>query len=214
MSRTTMASGAESLKTFAVCRLLFDNIDHVKNFWVMHGLSNAAMSLNFGADDLDGSVVEYKITHDADHYGTPNTMTREDLLAAHPRRRLHPGRAGHPLQHRAPVRRTAVDRRAAGRAAADEGVGLMALWWMRRRETPAPITVGRATAVYTAARFGLFVLFSLLIWSGAGLAGYDVNGFLLLVLGLLASSIAGYFLLAVPRENLAQALAERRPPEA
>jgi aminodeoxyfutalosine synthase len=80
MSRTTMASGAESLKTFAVSRLLFDNIDHVKNFWVMHGLSNAALSMSFGADDLDGSVVEYKITHDADHYGTPDTMTREDLL--------------------------------------------------------------------------------------------------------------------------------------
>jgi aminodeoxyfutalosine synthase len=36
--------------------------------------------MSFGADDLDGSVVEYKITHDADHYGTPDTMTREDLL--------------------------------------------------------------------------------------------------------------------------------------
>ena len=32
----------------------------------MHGLSLAQLSLNFGADDLDGSVVEYKITHDAD----------------------------------------------------------------------------------------------------------------------------------------------------
>jgi aminodeoxyfutalosine synthase len=80
MDRTVMASGAESLRTFAVSRLLFDNIDHVKNFWVMHGLSTAQLSLSFGADDLDGSVVEYKITHDADHYGTPSTMTREDLL--------------------------------------------------------------------------------------------------------------------------------------
>ena len=72
--------GADVLKTFAVSRLLLDNVDHVKNFWVMHGLSTAALSLSFGADDLDGSVVEYKITHDADHYGTPSTMTREDLL--------------------------------------------------------------------------------------------------------------------------------------
>jgi aminodeoxyfutalosine synthase len=80
MDRTTMASGAEALRTFAVSRLLFDNIDHVKNFWVMHGLSTAQLSLSFGADDLDGSVVEYKITHDADHFGTPDTMTREDLL--------------------------------------------------------------------------------------------------------------------------------------
>ncbi|CAO5176167.1 Aminodeoxyfutalosine synthase [Frankia sp. AiPs1] len=76
-----MASGAEALKTFAVSRLLFDNIDHVKCFWVMHGLTTAQLALNFGADDLDGSVVEYKITHDADRFGTPTTMTREDLLS-------------------------------------------------------------------------------------------------------------------------------------
>src|SRR5205823_5200931 len=37
--RTTMAAPAESLKTFAVSRLLFDNVPHVKCFWVMHGLS-------------------------------------------------------------------------------------------------------------------------------------------------------------------------------
>ena len=79
-ARTTMASPAESLKTFAVSRLLFDNVPHVKCFWVMHGLSVAQLSLNFGVDDLDGSVVEYKITHDADCYGTPSTMHREDLL--------------------------------------------------------------------------------------------------------------------------------------
>ena len=79
-SRTTMASPAESLKTFAVSRLLFDNVPHVKCFWVMHGLSVAQLSLNFGVDDLDGSVVEYKITHDADRYGTPSTMHRDNLL--------------------------------------------------------------------------------------------------------------------------------------
>ncbi len=77
---TRMATGAEALKTFAVSRLLFDNVPHVKNFWVMHGLSTAQLSLSFGADDLDGSVVEYKITHDADRFGTPDKMTREDLL--------------------------------------------------------------------------------------------------------------------------------------
>jgi len=76
-----MATGIEALKTFAVSRLLFDNVQHVKNFWVMHGLTTAQLSLSYGADDLDGSVVEYKITHDADHFGTPDKMTREDLLA-------------------------------------------------------------------------------------------------------------------------------------
>jgi aminodeoxyfutalosine synthase len=76
-----MSTGLEALKTFAVSRLLFDNVPHVKNFWVMHGLTTAQLSLSYGADDLDGSVVEYKITHDADHFGTPDKMTREDLLA-------------------------------------------------------------------------------------------------------------------------------------
>ena len=80
LSHLPMASPAESLKTFAVSRLLLDNVEHVKCFWVMHGLATAQLSLNFGADDLDGSVVEYKITHDADGYGTPDKLTREDLL--------------------------------------------------------------------------------------------------------------------------------------
>ncbi|MGW1224810.1 aminofutalosine synthase MqnE [Streptomyces sp. NPDC001478] len=80
MAKTKMATPAESLKTFAVSRLLFDNVPHVKVFWVMHGLQTAQLALNHGADDIDGSVVEYKITHDADNYGTPDKMSRESLL--------------------------------------------------------------------------------------------------------------------------------------
>jgi aminodeoxyfutalosine synthase len=79
-ARTTMATGADMIRTFAVSRLLFDNVPHVKVFWVMHGLDGAQLMLNHGADDMDGSVVEYKITHDADGFGTPNKLTREDLL--------------------------------------------------------------------------------------------------------------------------------------
>src|SRR5215831_2858607 len=75
-----MATGADALRTFAVSRLLLDNFDHIKCFWVMHGLATAQLALNYGADDLDGSVVEYKITHDADGFGTPHKMTRDDLL--------------------------------------------------------------------------------------------------------------------------------------
>src|SRR5579859_4976062 len=80
LSHLPMAQPADVLKTFAVSRLLFDNIDHVKVFWVMHGLSTSQLALNYGADDMDGSVVEYKITHDADHFGTPDKLTRDDLL--------------------------------------------------------------------------------------------------------------------------------------
>ncbi len=104
LSHLPMATGAEVLKTFSVSRLLFDNVDHVKCFWVMHGLTTAQLTLTFGADDLDGSVVEYKITHDADGFGTPNQLTREDLLDADSGGRLPAGRARHSVQRPARVR--------------------------------------------------------------------------------------------------------------
>jgi aminodeoxyfutalosine synthase len=81
LSHLPMAQPADVLRTFAVSRLLLDNVDHLKVFWVMHGLSTSQLALNYGADDMDGSVVEYKITHDADHFGTPDKLTREDLLS-------------------------------------------------------------------------------------------------------------------------------------
>jgi aminodeoxyfutalosine synthase len=61
---TTVAAPAESLKTFAVSRLMFDNVPHVSCSWASHGLPIAQLSLNFGADDLDGSVVENEVTDD------------------------------------------------------------------------------------------------------------------------------------------------------
>ncbi len=80
LSHLPMAQPVDVLKTFAVSRLMLDNFAHVKVFWVMHGLSTSQLALNYGADDMDGSVVEYKITHDADHFGTPDKLTRDDLL--------------------------------------------------------------------------------------------------------------------------------------
>jgi len=80
LSHLPMSQPADVLKTFAVSRLMLDNFDHVKVFWVMHGLSTSQLALNYGADDMDGSVVEYKITHDADNFGTPAKLTRDDLL--------------------------------------------------------------------------------------------------------------------------------------
>jgi len=80
LSHLRMAQPADVLKTFAVSRLMLDNFPHVKVFWVMHGLSLSQLALNYGADDMDGSVVEYKITHDADGFGTPDKLTRDNLL--------------------------------------------------------------------------------------------------------------------------------------
>jgi aminodeoxyfutalosine synthase len=59
------ATGLMDLKTMAVSRLLLDNFDHIKAYWVMLGIKTAQVALSFGADDLDGTVVHEKIYHDA-----------------------------------------------------------------------------------------------------------------------------------------------------
>ena len=53
------------LKSIAVSRLLLDNFDHIKAYWIMMTPKVAQIALSFGADDLDGTVVEEKIYHDA-----------------------------------------------------------------------------------------------------------------------------------------------------
>jgi len=55
-------AGLENLRTLAVCRLMLDNVPHVKAFWIMQTLSMAQLMLQSGADDLDGTVVWYDIT--------------------------------------------------------------------------------------------------------------------------------------------------------
>lgn len=58
-------SGLEDLRVLAVARLMLDNFDHIKSYWVMIGPKLAQVSLTFGVDDLDGTVIEEKITHAA-----------------------------------------------------------------------------------------------------------------------------------------------------
>lgn len=55
-------TGLDDLKTLAICRLMLDNIPHIKAFWVMQSPKLAQVSLNWGVDDLDGTVVHYDIT--------------------------------------------------------------------------------------------------------------------------------------------------------
>ena len=73
------SSGIEDLKTIAVSRLMLDNFPHIKAFWIMLGLKLAQVSLNFGADDFDGTVVEEKITHSAGAV-TPEGITVSDII--------------------------------------------------------------------------------------------------------------------------------------
>jgi len=63
MPDTPAPSGVTSLRTIAVSRLLLDNIPNIKAYWVMLGLKIAQVAQSFGADDLDGTVVEETISH-------------------------------------------------------------------------------------------------------------------------------------------------------
>jgi aminodeoxyfutalosine synthase len=51
-------SGVDSLKTIAVSRLLLDNFDHIKAYWVMLGKHLAQIALHYGANDLDGTITD------------------------------------------------------------------------------------------------------------------------------------------------------------
>lgn len=58
-------SGLDDLRVLAVSRLFLDNVPHIKAYWVMLGEKMAQVALRFGADDIDGTVVEEKIYHAA-----------------------------------------------------------------------------------------------------------------------------------------------------
>ena len=55
-------TGLEDLKMLAISRLMLDNFDHVKAFWIMQSMKLSQVSLSWGVDDLDGTVVWYDIT--------------------------------------------------------------------------------------------------------------------------------------------------------
>jgi aminodeoxyfutalosine synthase len=72
-------TGFDDLKVLAIARLMLDNFDHIKAFWIMIGPKMAQVSLSFGVDDIDGTVVEERITHAAGAE-TAQGMTLAELL--------------------------------------------------------------------------------------------------------------------------------------
>ncbi len=74
-------TGEADLREIAVARLMLDNFDHIKAFWIMITPEVAQASLWYGANDMDGTVLEYEITH---ALGTPSNhqaLTRQKLVA-------------------------------------------------------------------------------------------------------------------------------------
>ncbi|WP_303721597.1 aminofutalosine synthase MqnE [Malonomonas rubra] len=71
--------GVDALKTLAISRLYLDNFQHVKAYWVMLGLKIAQTALCFGVNDLDGTVVEEKIGHDAGA-DSPQALSKNGII--------------------------------------------------------------------------------------------------------------------------------------
>jgi len=61
----TEPSNVDLLKDVAISRLVLDNFDHIKAYWIQLGVELAQLALSFGADDMDGTILEEKITHAA-----------------------------------------------------------------------------------------------------------------------------------------------------
>ncbi len=74
-----VTTGFTDLRNIAVSRLMLDNFPNIKAYWVMLTPRIAQTALSFGANDLDGTVTEEKITHDA---GTsaPELLPKEELV--------------------------------------------------------------------------------------------------------------------------------------
>lgn len=71
-------TGTADLREIAVARLLLDNVAHVKAYWVMIGEGLAQIGLSYGADDLDGTIIEEEIAHDAGAT-TPQSLSKAEL---------------------------------------------------------------------------------------------------------------------------------------
>jgi aminodeoxyfutalosine synthase len=79
LQHLSTTTGFEDIRNIAVARLVLDNVPHIKAYWQMMTPKIAQIALRFGADDIDGTVVEEKIYHDAGAT-TPQGMTRKDLI--------------------------------------------------------------------------------------------------------------------------------------
>jgi aminodeoxyfutalosine synthase len=78
LSHVAPSTGCLDLQTVALARLMLDNIPHIKAYWIMLGAKTAQVALHFGADDLDGTVVDERITRAAGGQAGAG-MTRAEL---------------------------------------------------------------------------------------------------------------------------------------
>ena len=80
MSHLHRVSALEDLRVVAVSRLMLDNFDHIKAYWISLGVGTAQTALAYGADDLDGTVRHERIHHEAGAT-SPEALTIDQLRA-------------------------------------------------------------------------------------------------------------------------------------
>jgi aminodeoxyfutalosine synthase len=74
-------TGFDSLRTLAVSRIYLDNFDHLTAYWVGLGMKLAQVALNYGADDLHGTIIEEHIFHMAGAT-SPQLQTEAEMIKA------------------------------------------------------------------------------------------------------------------------------------
>jgi aminodeoxyfutalosine synthase len=75
----TATTGFDDLRNLAVGRLFLDNFEHIKTHWIMVTQFLSQVSLSFGVNDIEGTVVREKIYHEAGAT-TPQAMALDDIL--------------------------------------------------------------------------------------------------------------------------------------
>lgn len=76
-----MPTGDTDLRNIAVSRLMLDNFEHIKSFWIMNTVPVTQAALWYGADDADGTVHEYEITYKDGEWGNKKqVLTRDGMI--------------------------------------------------------------------------------------------------------------------------------------
>jgi aminodeoxyfutalosine synthase len=77
-----MPTGDTDLRNIALSRLMLDNFEHIKSFWIMNTVPVTQAALWYGADDADGLVHEYEITYKSGEWGNKSqVLTHANMIA-------------------------------------------------------------------------------------------------------------------------------------
>ncbi len=79
LNKSEFTTGLDDLRNLAVSRLMLDNFDHIKGYWIMITPEMTQVTLSAGVDDIDGTIKDEKIAH-ASGAVTEQGMTEEELV--------------------------------------------------------------------------------------------------------------------------------------